>query len=473
LHRLVIIHTNDIHSHFEKMPAIAERIRRLTDGLSPDQALIVDCGDHLDRSRLETEGSGGAVNIAIMNATGYEFAVPGNNEGLTFTPRMLEELYSKARFSVICSNLRDQKTGAAPPWMKPYCIVRKGALRVGLIGLTAPFASFYSLLGWDVLPPLETAAHWVDRIRPKVDMIVVLSHLGLSNDERLALEVPGIDVILGAHTHHLLEQPVRKGNTYLCAAGKFGEHVGVAEFQFDPATRRVSLVEGRCIAVDAGEGSRDIAERIEAHREQSRTRLSEVVAVLDEPLPIDWERETTLGNVMAAGLRKWTNAEIGLVNAGQMLRGLEKGGITRERLLRLCPSPVNPCSIRLRGEHIWRALEEALLTDFQQKVIRGFGFRGERLGILCLDGLTVEYVAAREAYRKIERITVNGQPLDLNREYKVGTIDMFTFGVGYCSIREGSDVRYYLPEFLRDVLERELQNAAAIAAGRTRRWIAL
>ena len=49
-----------------------------------DRVLAVDIGDHLDRMRQETEGTCGSVNIALLNAAGYEAGVPGNNEGLTF-----------------------------------------------------------------------------------------------------------------------------------------------------------------------------------------------------------------------------------------------------------------------------------------------------------------------------------------------------------------------------------------------------
>lgn len=473
MRRLVILHTNDIHSHFEQMPKIAEVIRQRKQTWSPDPVLVVDCGDHLDRARPETEGSDGAANIEVMNATGYEVAVLGNNEGLTLTQDVLGDQYSRAQFTVLGSNMYNRRTARIPPWMQAYRIMRKGAVTVGLIGLTVPFTRFYELLGWDVRPPIETAARLVKQLRPEADIIVVLSHLGFSNDVRLAEEVPGIDVILGAHTHHLLEEPVKQGDTYICAAGKFGQHVGELELCFDPATGRLSNVAGRCIAVDRFSQNPDIERLIARYRASSEARLSEVVAVLEDPLPIEWYGESVLGNIMAAGLRKWTKAEIGLVNAGQMLQGLHKGPVTRGQLHRLCPSPVNPCSMLLRGDHLWRALEESLLEEFQLKEIRGFGFRGERLGTLCVDGLQVEYVPDREPYRKIERITVNGAPIDLYREYSVGTIDMFTFGVGYTSIREGKEVRYHLPEFLRDVLLHELQDPSALREGITRHWIAV
>lgn len=473
LQKLVILHTNDIHSHFEQMARIAEIIRQRKAACMADacQVIVIDCGDHLDRSRMETEGSRGLANIEVMNATGYDYAVPGNNEGLTFTYEMLEQLYAKADFTVIGSNMRLQDSRRFPPWIEPYVITKRNGLRIALIGLNVPYNRFYHLLGWDLLSPLEVAAHYVKELRDQADVIAVISHLGIKTDEQLAREVPGIDLIFGAHTHHLFERPVRIHNTYLCAAGKFGQYVGEVELTFDKQTGRLAHVDGRCIEVSHADERPDIVELISNHERKCRITLNETVTILDEPLPIKLDQESWLGNMMAAGLRKWTQAEIGLVNAGQMLQGFGKGVVTRADLHRLCPSPVNPCKYWIRGDRLWHALEEALLGEYQQKEIRGFGFRGERLGILCLDGVDIAYVGVREPYRKIESVRIGGQPLDPDREYSVGTIDMFTFGVGYTSIREGRDMQFYMPEFLRDVLYYELRDKQAIQLSKKRHWI--
>lgn len=471
--RLVILHTNDIHSHFEQMPKITETIRIETERYLPDPVLVIDCGDHMDRYRPETEGSGGAANVAVMNHTGYAVAVPGNNEGLTFTPEELERVYARADFTVLGTNMYEESTGKIPGWMEPYRLLRLGPLNVAIIGLTIPFTDFYRLLGWDIRSPFETAAGWIRELRPLADLVIVVSHLGLSNDRRLAQEVGGIDVILGAHTHHLLEEPLLVENTYLCAAGKFGEHVGEVEIAFDEQTRRITEVRGRCIEVSGAGEDPATVRMIEAYREEAAVKLSEVVAELPEPLALHWDKESALGNIMAAGLRKWTGAEIGIVNSGQLLQGLAKGAVTRGQLHRICPSPVNPCLMRLAGKHLRTALEEALLEPFRSREIRGFGFRGKQLGTLCLDGLRVEYDPAGPEYARIVRVTVNGRPLESEKEYRVGTIDMFTFGVGYTSIREGRTLRFYLPEFLRDVLAAELQSPEALGEGRVRHWIPL
>jgi 2',3'-cyclic-nucleotide 2'-phosphodiesterase (5'-nucleotidase family) len=468
---LTILHTNDIHSHFEQMAGIARTIRECKAGLSDDEVLVVDCGDHLDRAHTVTEGSGGTANVAVMNATGYEAAVLGNNEGLTFTPELLRELYAGTRFPVLGSNIAETSTGAIPSWQTPYLLLQKGPLKVALIGLTYVYNNFYRLLGWEAADPIRTAQQLVPRLRPQADVVIALSHLGLSNDERLAVEAPGIDIILGGHTHHLLEQPVNVGGTWLCAAGKFGRYVGEVKVNYDLQARRIETVSGRCIEVGSAMAAPDIDGLIDDYRQEADDHLGEMVAVLKEPLPIDWDEESVLGNLLAAGLRKWTNAEIGLVNAGQMLQGLPQGVVTKADLHELCPSPVNPARIRLSGAALLRTLEESLATDSKQRPIRGFGFRGERLGMFCVDGLTVEYDPAAPEGRRIHRIRVGGRLLDPDRDYLVGTIDMFTFGVAYSSIREGKEPQYFLPEFLRDVLARELIDESALAAARTRRWI--
>ncbi|WP_311198842.1 5'-nucleotidase [Paenibacillus hexagrammi] len=188
------------------------------------------------------------------------------------------------------------------------------------------------------------------------------------------------------------------------------------------------------------------------------------MARLRQPLRLDWYGESPLGNLLAEGLRRWTSAEIGLVNSGQLLQGLKEGCITRGRLLEICPGPINPCRLRLSGAKLLQALEESLLGEFMEKPIRGFGFRGEVLGALCVDGMQIEVDSSRAPYHRILTATVAGEPLQVDREYLVGTIDMFTFGSGYLTLGQGTHIEYMLPEFLRDVLASQLQDEDAVAS---------
>ncbi|MFH5185690.1 bifunctional metallophosphatase/5'-nucleotidase [Paenibacillus sp. TAB 01] len=488
--RLRILHSNDIHSHFEQMPLIAEAFEELRLAMGDAPTLTLDIGDHLDRVSPITEGSEGRANLDIMTATGYDAITIGNNEGLTFPAEALNELYGSVHSSmkVLCSNLKDTATGDYPSWGAPYCIVNKGGIEIGMIGVTACYPDFYSLLGWTIEDPLPVVAELVGQLRPKVDLIVVLSHLGLKQDERMASDIQGIDLILGGHTHHLLEQPLRIGSAMLCGAGKFGQYIGVVDIGLEPVTRKPMQMEGYVRELkrdDAEQQERQepspssasllgqrLEERIAKHRLEAGQVLDREAAWLEQAMAADSYQEAPLGNLLAQALRQFTGADIGLVNAGQFLEGLEPGRVTLGRLLDICPSPINPSLMLLSGQQILQALEESLLPEFTEKRIYGFGFRGKVLGMLNVDGMTVEYDPDGPAYGKIRQVRLGGcEPLRPEREYKVGSIDMFTFGTGYLSLSQSRHKEYFLPEFIRDLIRRALNDPEAILMSGNRRWI--
>ncbi|XEC96433.1 bifunctional UDP-sugar hydrolase/5'-nucleotidase [Paenibacillus tarimensis] len=473
LPRVVLLHSNDIHSRLERTSQIASFISEQRRVYGDDRLLVVDCGDHMDRMRLETEGSNGRVNIELMNAACYTAAAIGNNEGLTYRKETLGRVYETyAQFPVICANLFDAKTGQRPDWMLPRLITRKNGMTFGITSVTFQYESFYRLLGWQVTDPLMAAAEQVGWMRSRVDVVVVLSHLGLPMDERMAMEIKGIDVIAGGHTHHLLYEPIRISDTIVCAAGKFGDHLGKIEIDWNSSTDK-PVLRASCVSVADYAEEPESNEIIKRYRASGERRLSRVVARLDEPLPVRLEGESPLGNLLAAGLRRWTDAEIGIVNTGQLLGGLAKGDVTEGQLHALCPSPINPCRMQLSGRQIRTALEESLLDEFIGMPIRGYGFRGHRLGALAIDGIEVVYDPDQLDYHKIISITIQGEELTDDKDYIVGTIDMFTFGAGYKSLRQGMDIQYYLPEFIRNVLASQLTDRSFVLDCFRNRWSVL
>ncbi|MCI3925153.1 bifunctional metallophosphatase/5'-nucleotidase [Paenibacillus sp. TRM 82003] len=455
----LILHTNDIHSVFESMPRLLTMMREMEREQPRERLLRFDIGDHMDRMRIETEGTLGEANIDVMNLTGYDAAVPGNNEGLTLTAGDLDRLYGElARFPVVATNLKRQGAPSGDAgWNLPSVVLERDGIRFGVIGLTAAYDDFYRELGWDASDPFPAAAAEVARLRGegRADVVVALSHLGLSYDRRLAAETPGIDLILGGHTHHLFESLERIGNTYLGACGKFGSHLGVVRLTVDRTSRRMIGCEGGALETATAAPESALAARIESLAEGARATLERTLATLDVALPAGERGESPLGNLAAAALRRHCDAELGIVNSGQLLDGLEPGTVTAARLHAICPSPVNPCVMLLKGEELLRAVEESFREEFIYKVIRGYGFRGKVLGGLCLDGATIEAADGPDG-RRVLRMLVNGEPLQPNRLYRVGSIDMFTFRIGYESLAEGRQVTYFLPEFLRDLLERAL-----------------
>lgn len=470
---LILLHTNDIHSHLEAASRIAHYVKQQRAAVPSDRLLVLDCGDFLDRARMETEGTEAAVNRRLLREIGYDAVTIGNNEGLTYTREQLDRYFDGLSIPVVCANFAPLEPRAQPAWLVPSLILRKAGMSVGLIGLTAPFNDYYELLGWHAADPIAAAQAEMERLRGQADLIVVLSHLGLRQDERLAAEVDGIDLILGAHTHHLLEQPLTVGRTVMSAAGKFGRHVGRLQLRkasayIDGEGPRIA-VDGGCLPTEGWAGDEASAAIVAAGFAEARRRMSRVVAVLDHPLTRLPDAESPLVNLLAAAVRERTGAAIGLVNAGQLLDGLSAGDVTEERIHAICPSPINCCLIRLAGDRLVRAMEESLLPEFIGLEIRGFGFRGKTLGTLGYDGLTAVVDMNRQPYDRVTRVLVNGEPLDPEREYEVGTLDMFTFGIGYVGLKEGRDVRYFLPEFIREVLCEALADPRMVADSKRKR----
>ncbi len=472
--RIHILHTNDLHSHFSNMLKIASFIKkfRAEKEEKGEKVLVIDIGDHMDRMRVETEGTNGEVNRALLEHSGVDFAVIGNNEGLTFTKEQLYHLYDRTTFTVLVCNLIDKITEEYPNWVKPYHIYKQNNLQIAFIGATAPMRTFYNLMGWQTIDPISKIKEIVDELKDKVDLIILLSHLGLKKDEIIAEEIKGIDVILGGHTHHLLGNKVKeKESTLIAQAGIFGEHIGHLTIEMGN-TKQQMLLKSELISIV------DFPEDIEGkkllnyYHQLAIKRLQQKVAVVSEPIPIAWDQESQLANILVDGIAKWVGTSIAFVNSGQILANLPSGHITKLQLHEICPSPINPCKVKISGKEIISILEKALEKDRFFKQIRGFGFRGKVFGLMAIAGLEVYYREVEEKNKIISVINLEtGKEIVLEEEYTVGAIDMFTFGGEFTEFQEAKKIKYYVPEFLRDILEKQLQIETAINNGKIRRYI--
>jgi len=112
-------------------------------------------------------------------------------------------------------------------------------VRIGIIGLTEPEAVQASKAGAEskVLDPMDTALKYVGELRDKVDLLIVLSHLGLEEDKLLARLVPGINVIIGGKSQKLMKEPELVGKTLIAHQGYRGEWMGRFQATFDSEGR--------------------------------------------------------------------------------------------------------------------------------------------------------------------------------------------------------------------------------------------
>jgi 5'-nucleotidase len=98
------------------------------------------------------------------------------------------------------------------------------------------------VFGWRFLNPWDAVAPFVAAL-PQGEPLIVLSHLGLSLDRKLAARVPRIDLLLGGHSHDTLPAPHYVGDVPIVHAGPYGRYVSRSELSYDARRRRFSVEE--------------------------------------------------------------------------------------------------------------------------------------------------------------------------------------------------------------------------------------
>lgn len=401
---------------------------------------VFDIGDHVDRSHPFTEGTQGQGNVRLLNEAGFDAVTIGNNEGITMSKEALTLLYKEAEFNVIVCNLFDQ---GRPAWALPYTIyVTEQGTRIGVVGATAEYTTFYSKLGWEVTSPSAELQRIVEEIEEQTDVIVCLSHLGIKEDEKLARDCPAIDVIFGAHTHHLFHEGKLIGNTMLAATGKYGEYVGQVMVEIDVDTKKVVEMAAKLYRADQLTRTEDDVRQVTGLIESGKQAMKERVFYNPTALPQNLFGESPLASFFGRALIAYTKADCALFNAGIFLGSLDKGWVTKESLHTLLPHPINPCIITLDGAELQEVYELSMNEEWPQIEIKGLGFRGTLMGAMIHERLYENrhgklYVGNREV--------IKGQ------SYTLATLDMFTFGFFFPTLKEAKK-DYCMPELIRDVL---------------------
>ncbi len=443
-----IYHTNDLHSHFENWPRIYEllRERKKWHKEAGEAVYLFDIGDHLDLSHPYTEATKGRINTQLLNEEHYDAVTIGNNEGITLSYEGLDHLYDEAKFDVIVANLY-KHNGERPDWAIPLQIFKtaKGT-KIGVIGITAYFEKLYELLGWKLTDPIEELSKQLEKVRGKVDIIVLLSHLGINDDEMIAANYPEIDVILGAHTHHIFHQGKIINNNLQGAAGKYGYYLGHIELKVNASKK---IIDKKAILYETSK--LPIANKEEAivenYYQQGKLALSEKAAMIDEYL----SREA-LAEMLCEKLISWCQSDCAIVNEGLILDGLQAGDITLFDLLSICPHPINPCNVTLTGAELKEIILEMRSDKWETMPVKGLGFRGTLMGKMIAAGITHEIIGEREQYY------INAKEIQADQNYVVTVPDMFTFGNFFPAIYRATKKDYFLPEFMRNILADTLQN---------------
>lgn len=255
-HTLVILHTNDTHSQVEPLE-LGKRdancggyARRM--GLVEQErqnnpnVILVDAGDF-------TQGTPyynfyhGRIEIDAMNRMGYDAVVLGNHE-FDYGVDTLAVVLQKAVFPIVCANY-DVSHTALKDIVKPYTVIRRNSLRIGVFGIGIDPRGLISEKNFapiQYLDPISAAQNAANTLKTteKCDVVICLSHQGTHpttdgklSDIELAKATRNIDIIIGAHTHKIVNNlyvPNVDGDSVLLGQmGKSGARIGKMMLQIE------------------------------------------------------------------------------------------------------------------------------------------------------------------------------------------------------------------------------------------------
>lgn len=441
--KIHFFHTNDVHSHFEFWPRTQHYIRTQRTLLAEkgEPSFLFDIGDHLDRSNIYTEATVGKGNIEMLNEASYDVVTIGNNEGITLAFDDLYTLYNEANFDVVIANMQTLN-GQNPAWLKPYTILTtKHGTKIAVVGATAQYEAFYKALNWEVSEPRIAIIQVVEMLKEQVDIIVCLSHLGITEDEALANECPEIDVIFGAHTHHIFEQGKMVNDVLLTGGGKFGQYTGHLTIEYDHATNKIikkdTLIENALLPSLEDEDFYLQRKSIEAKEQLAKSEFT-----IYRTYHKEWFHYSQLSDLFAKAILAYTKADCAMFNAGILLDDLRKGHVSAYDIHRILPHPINLCVIELTGAELKEVYRQSNNDEWPNLQLKGLGFRGIVFGKMLTYNFTIN---------DNNELVINGNVVDLQHTYTLVTLDMFTFGYFFPTFKYAKK-EYHLPLFLRDIL---------------------
>ncbi len=452
---LVVLFTSDAHCGINQgfgyvgLAAIRDELAK------KNHVVLVDDGDAIQGEPVGTMTNGEAI-VDLMNAVGYDIAIPGNHEFDYGMDRFLE-LKDKAAYPYVSCNF----TYKGELVFKAYEMKEFDGVKIAFVGVTTPktfTASTPTFFqdeegnyvygfsegndGADLYAAVQTA---VDEARAEgAQYVVALAHLGIEKEcapwmsTDVIANTTGIDVLLDGHSHSELSQEEvlnKDGNTVLLAAcGTKLANIGYLKITKDGKLSTGLYTWKYDVSFPALCGDTAVAAAVKNATATLDAKLAEVVAttqvalVIKDPatdVRIIRNAETNLGDLCADAYRVMGNADIGLVNGGGIRDTIKAGDITLNDILKVHPFGNAMCVVEATGQQILDALEWNA-----RKV------PGESGGFLQVSGLTYEihtyiessctnddkgnFTGVAGEYR-VKNVMVGGEPLQLDKVYTVSS----------------------------------------------------
>jgi 2',3'-cyclic-nucleotide 2'-phosphodiesterase (5'-nucleotidase family) len=200
--------------------------------------LYLDAGDSEETSRRLSNLTKGVGMHRLLSSAGCAAATVGNGGILRYSHYILKEYARVARYPHLLANLRNPD-GSLPEGVQATTILEADSLKLGIIGLTAVkideepiYEEYFGLHAPDSAMLIRELA---DELRQQgADVVILLSHLGLTDDVMLSLQIQDVvPLIIGAHTHNLIPGGVWSGSIVITQAGEFAGHLGRLDLAWD------------------------------------------------------------------------------------------------------------------------------------------------------------------------------------------------------------------------------------------------
>ncbi len=477
-----ILYTSDIHCGIDQGFGLAG-LKQIRDTLEKQgyTTLLVDDGDAVQGEPIGTLSRGEAV-VELMNAAGYDAAIPGNHEFDYGMDRFLE-LTALAGHPYISCNF----TYMDELVFEPYVILEAAGLRIAFVGVTTPRTitdstptTFQNEAGEYVYGFMqdETGERLYDAVQSAVDaaraegasLVYVMGHCGLEAEcspwtyADIIEHTRGIDVFLDGHSHDT-EQVVMKNmdgeDVTRSACGTKLACVGYSHISADGEVLETGIWSWtndipapQLLGIDNPVGEK-VAEAAAALEEQLDTVVAytpftltindpEAVDADGKPVRMVRRAETNLGDLCADACRAQAGADFAFVNGGGIRVDIDAGDITCGDILKVFPYGNALCVIEVTGQQMLDALEWGVraLPDevgcFPQ--VSGISYEVDvSVESLCVEDGNGMMVSIGEGPRRVRNVLVGGEPIDPDGTYTLAGFDhsLLNHGGGY-TVFDGS-----------------------------------
>ncbi|MDO9087567.1 MAG: bifunctional metallophosphatase/5'-nucleotidase [Anaerolineaceae bacterium] len=393
---------------FARIATIVKKIRTA----NQESTLFCDCGDTLHGTHPAQKTQGEAL-IPILNSLGLE-AMTAHWE-FAYGPETFKKCAAKLNYPMLAINVYDQATREL--FFPPYCVKEIGGLRIGLVGIASNIVDkamppsfsegIYFTLGREELPSI---IH-VLRTQEKVDLVVLISHLGFPQDMKLVSEVQGIDVCLSGHTHHRLYKPVLQGKTLIMQSGSHGSFLGRLDLEIEGG--RIADYKHELIEVTADtDPDPMVADLVNLALAPFQEELSTVVGETVTALNRATMLESTMDNFLLQATLESTGAQLAFSNGWRFGAPIIPGEVTMNGLYNIIPMNPPISTVELTGEEIVAMLEENLERTFACDPYSQMGGYVKR-GL----GFNAYIKIENPAGQRVQQVFVGSEPLQPGRYY--------------------------------------------------------